>query len=84
MSRFSWSRNRPTGRMMTAESYTLRRGSEAYAIVQKGARGFFAYSHGNCPVFFNTNKEPGSLADVKADALDRVRAALTTEGQRCS
>lgn len=82
MSRFSWSRNRPSGRMMTPESHTLRRGSESYAIVQKGARGFFAYSIGACPVFFNTTKEPGSLADVKTDALARVRAALTTEGQQ--
>lgn len=76
MGRFTWSRNKPSGRMMTPESHSLRRDGLSYAMVQKGERGFFSYSVGECPVFFNTTKTPDTLLAAKADALARVRTAL--------
>lgn len=75
MSRFTWSRSKPTGCIMLPETYTLRRGGVSYAIIQKGPSGWFGYGIGDGPRY-NTHAEQTTMEAAKADAIARVRAAL--------
>jgi hypothetical protein len=74
--RFSWRREARTGRYHGQDVFSLRHGGKVVAYAQGGGDSWFWYSMG-LGLSINTAHDPKPLADVKAEALQTMRAALT-------
>jgi hypothetical protein len=82
--RFSWRKEAPTSRYHGQHLFSLRYGGAVVAYAQGGGDSWFWYSFGRDIPNINTAGNPRPLAEVKAEAVKTIRAALRANPQPLS